>query len=333
MASWTGDHHVADATRVDAVIMRIGERSEAVLKRCEGVPRVVISNRPGVMNANLCWGNASLGLLAAEHLLEQGHRSLAMVYEAGRAYHLNRLEGFEAVASEAGYEVRRINVDDEGRLRRALATLPGPTGVLAATDIIARNVLLMAAENGQRVPEDLAIMGIGGDEIFCETTPPSLTSVVLPGEELGYQAAAMLERHLAGEPFPDAPVEVTGRYVAVRRSTDVIAIDDPLVVRALKMIRDSRRDGVTVSDIHEAIPASRRSLELRFRKAVGRSIGEEIERVRIEWAKQLLRDTNWSIEKVAASAHFPGAPQMWRIFKWVTGLSPTAYRDVRFGRG
>lgn len=330
ISDWPGGRIMPGQVSMDGLIVRPDPRSKVPLDTGAELPRVLISNERQCTWADLCWDNETLGRLAAEHLLEQGRRSLAVVADPGRVYHLDRRAGFESALARAGLKARRISATQGPRLDKALRVLKSPTGLLAVTDVLARGVMFAAEALGRRIPEDLAVIGIGNDEVFCETLPTPLTSVALPGEELGYQAGAMLARRLAGESRPVGPRPVAGRYVAVRRSTDLIAIDDRMVMRALKLIRDSREDQVSVADIHKAVPLSRRSLELRFRKHVGRTMREEIERVRVEWAKQLLRDTDWPVERIASSAQFSGPSQMWRAFKRLTGLSPTIYRNMQF---
>ncbi len=329
ISDWPGGRIAPASAALDALILRPDRFSQVTAETGAELPRVLIGNDRDCGWADLCWDNPALGRLGAEHLLDQGHRTLAVVADPARAYQRERRDGFEAAVARVGLAAQRIEAVEDAALRRALGALAAPAGVLAVSDVLARSVLFAAEAIGRWVPEDVAVMGIGNDEVFCETTGVPLSSVALPGEDLGYQAAVLLARRLAGEALPAEPVPIPGRYVAVRRSTDLIAIDDPMVMRALRMIRDDRLEELTVAEVHRAIPLSRRALELRFRKVVGRPMRAELERVRIERARRLLRETDLSVGRVARAARFAGAGQMWRAFKRVDGLSPQAYRRTR----
>ena len=144
------------------------------------------------------------------------------------------------------------------------------------------------------MPEQVAVIGADNDEPICQISFPPLSSVIINDDQRGYQAAAVLDRLMRGEPPPAEPIYIEPAGVVGRASTDILAIDDDAVVRALRFVRDHACDGIGVDDVVRQVPLSRSVLERKFRKAVRRSINNEIVRVRLNRAVQLLCETGWS---------------------------------------
>src|SRR5262249_14821288 len=141
--------------------------------------------------------------------------------------------------------------------------------------------------------------GVGDDELYCELSRPALSSIIAPGQQIGLEAAALLERLLGGARPPRQPLLLPPEGVAARRASDVLAIDDPEVVAVARYIRERSHLALRVADVLKVVPVGRRSLERRFRGALGRGIWEEIQRVHLERAKRLLAETNLPIKAVA----------------------------------
>src|SRR5207249_2912841 len=129
------------------------------------------------------------------------------------------------------------------------------------------------------------------DDLLCELARPPLTSVIAPAEHVGYEAAALLDRLLAGQKPPERPLLFPPLGVVARQSSDLLAIEDAAVAAAVRFIRAHGHQPIQVRDVLEAVPVSRRSLELRFQKVVQRTLWEEIRRVHLERAKNLLGNT------------------------------------------
>jgi LacI family transcriptional regulator len=177
-----------------------------------------------------------------------------------------------------------------------------------------------------RVPDDVAIVGVDDDDLLCELGRPSLSSVALPSEQIGAEAAALLERLLHGKPPPPGPILLPPREVVVRQSSDILAITDPDVAAAVRFIRNHGSRTIQVADVLEAVPVSRRGLEWWFRRIIRRGIWEEIRRVHLERGKTLLAGSELPMAEVARRAGFTDARQLSVVFRQETGLTPTAYR-------
>ena len=292
--------------------------------------------------------NGMIGRMGAEHLLERGIRSFAFVGHPEFLYSRERGEGFRKALEPAGYTVssyqsRVVHAFDvtgcvqqlDWRAKRWLASLPRPCGILAADDALAADVLRVCSQIGIRVPEDLAILGVDDDDLYCEISRPRLSSVIVPAESLGFVAARETERlmerkrrYMAQDVFIPPP------GIAVRRSTDTLAIDDPSVVAAIRFVRENCHRAVSVSDVLRVVPVSRRSLERRVLDALGLTLGAEIRRTRLERARRLLSDSEMPISEVATQSGFTDFRHLAVAFRKEQGQTPTQYRRAarRHGR-
>jgi LacI family transcriptional regulator len=176
------------------------------------------------------------------------------------------------------------------------------------------------------VPEQVAVLGVDDDEMICRLTSPALSSIDHGAYQVGYEAAAILDRIMRGHPPPATPLIVPPVGVVTRRSTESLAIADPDVAMAVRSIRQKVRDGVKVSNILKAVPISRTKLEREFRKLFGRSINQEILRCRVELAKEELMRGKAGILDVALRCGFANRQHLNVVFKNLTGETPTKFR-------
>jgi LacI family transcriptional regulator len=207
-----------------------------------------------------------------------------------------------------------------------LRSLPKPIGLMACNDDRAQQVLEANKAAGARVPEEIAILGVDDDEMICELTHPPMSSIVLNVEEAGYEAAAQLDRQMKGKKPSINEIYLRPTHVHTRQSTDVLAVEDPVVAEALRFIRTHAGDVLSVRDVVEAASTSRRLLERHFRQAVGLSIYHEIQRAHIERACRMLAETNWSLADVATRCGFANAVHFSVAFKRQMKLTPEQHR-------
>jgi LacI family transcriptional regulator len=213
-----------------------------------------------------------------------------------------------------------------------LRELPRPVGVFAASDYWGLELSQACQSAGIRVPDEVALVGVDDDDRFCECAWPPLSSVRQPSRRIGFEAAAMLDRAMGGERLPAAFVRVPSPGLVTRRSSDARATSDALAAAAARFIADHAGEPIGAADVAAHADASRRTLELHFRSAFGRTIGEEIARARVELAKRLLADTDLKMPVVAARAGFSDGNRLAVAFGRLTGLTPTAYRrESRIG--
>ena len=219
--------------------------------------------------------------MGAEHLLERGFRNYAYIGSAGRVWSGRRQGGFCARIQKAGFEPQIYKPPDAHRdcqwereqsiLSKWLDALPKPAGVMVCNDDRGREVLEACRAAEIRVPEELAVIGVDNDELLCDLAGPPLSSVALNAESAGYRAAELLDRMMRNRVHKKERILAEPLYVVTRRSTDIVAVDDPEVAAALHFIHDRAAEPIRLEDIVEHVQISRRALEMRFREAVGRT--------------------------------------------------------------
>lgn len=325
----------------DGIIARITNRNQWQQVREKGLPVVnvddVFQDIRGV--GTVITDEAERSRLALEHLVARGFRKFAYFAPPSTRYSKNRGDAFIRAVGEVGYECheyqpgyragRKIGWEEQQRrVNRWLASLPRPIAILAVDAHNARQLAEICHFAGVRIPDDVAILAGDTDELLCEVSTPPLSSVSVACERLGHEAAAMLSRMIAGANPPKEPVLIAPHGVVSRQSTDVLAIDDPAVVRALRYIRTHAHHGIVVEDILREVPISRRSLEIQFRSYLGRSPAEEIRRVRLERGKQLLGRRELSITEIALACGFSNATRFGVAFRKSFGTTPRAFRKT-----
>jgi LacI family transcriptional regulator len=206
-----------------------------------------------------------------------------------------------------------------------LQSLKKPVALLAYNDLRAREVLDACQLVDLHVPEEIAVLGISNDDLICDLSNPPLSSVMHNAKRIGYEAAAALDKLLKGEEVPKI-VEVPPLGVKTRKSTDLLAIEDPEVAGALRYIRENACDGIRVEDVLQQVALSRRAFEMRFRASVGRPPHMEIRRVQLERVKELLATTDYKLERISEMAGFSTAQYLAGLFHRVAGMTPGEYR-------
>ena len=176
------------------------------------------------------------------------------------------------------------------------------------------------------MPEEVAVLGVDNDELLCALTPPPLSSIIPNPQRAGWEAAALLAVLMKGGKVAPGPLLVAPLGVAVRQSTEVLAVDDPQVARALRYIREHACEGIGVADVLRQCPMARRALEARMKALLGRTPHEEIQRVQLNRVKELLSGTDLALAQIAERAGFKHTEYLSVVFKREIGLPPSAYR-------
>jgi LacI family transcriptional regulator len=345
-----------DESRADGILARIGDRRMAQAIAGVGVPAVDLRGVvPGLAIPFVGVDNAAVARLAAEHLLERGFKQFAFCGLAeGIHPHMDELgRRFVAEIERAGHRIQTFKArsgprrgeawerqqnradqwGDQRRLARWIQSLPKPVAVLACHDDRALQVLDACRRVGVLVPEQAAVISVDNDPYLCELAVPPLSSIDDNPQEIGYQAAALLDRMMDGQSPPVVPIRIAPRGVVTRRSTDVLAIEHPHVARALRLIHEHAAEGILPRDVVSQIPISRTALAQQFKQVLGRTLGQELMRVRIERVSELLRSTDLPIKQVARRAGFHQVEYMTRMFRRLTGHTPASYRQSTRGSG
>ena len=199
---------------------------------------------------------------------------------------------------------------------------------MACNDFKARQVLDACSQADIAVPERVAVLGVDNDHLLCELSKPPLSSIIPDTRRTGYEAAALLHRMMQGERVEtEKPLLTKPLGIAVRDSTDTFAIGDDDVAKALQYIRRHATANIRVTDILREVTLSRRTLEKRFKQWVGHTPHEEIQRVRTNRIKELLSETDLSVQVIAERTGFEHNEYMAAAFKRETGVTPTKYRE------
>jgi LacI family transcriptional regulator len=208
-----------------------------------------------------------------------------------------------------------------------LRKLPKPIGILACNDTRARHISEACHLLGLRVPDDVAIIGVDDDPVACHLASVPITTVVPAFHEVGYAAARLLERILDGHRPPRSPTVIPPKQLIVRRSTDVLAVDDLVLRRALAFVREHACDSIHVNDVVLAAGQSRRQLERRFRDKLGWTIHDEIRRIRLARGKQLLAETDRTVLDIALTVGYSDPKRFTIEFRQAHKQTPSAYRS------
>jgi LacI family transcriptional regulator len=172
----------------------------------------------------------------------------------------------------------------------------------------------------------VAVLGCGNDPVICGLASPALSSVALPAERVGFEAADLLAALVNHKKLVERKRLVQVSSVIPRESTDNVSVRDPDVANALRFILAHAGEWIGVRELLLSLPVQRRSLERKFRKVLGRSPLEEIRRVRVDLAKQLLSGTDLPMPMVARRSGFSEAKQLSQVFRALVGMTPTSYR-------
>jgi LacI family transcriptional regulator len=281
--------------------------------------------------------------LAAEHFIDRGFRTFAYCGFPGTHYSDERGHFFHRVITEAGFQCsiyepsghdRRADIVQreqqgfvgEEKLAAWLRGLRKPVGLMACNDARGQQVLNACRDVGIEIPDEMAVVGVDNDEVVCDLCDPPLSSVVPNTRKIGFEAASLLERMMAGAPVPEDPIYISPVGIVARRSSDVLAIEDADLAGAVRFIRDHACEGITVEDVLTQIPLSWSGLERQFSKILGRSPKAEITRVQLERVKHLLSETDLPLKDIAARSGFAHTEYLSVVFKKKTGQTPGQYR-------
>ena len=329
--------------RGDGIIAAVKDPSSDIVTQ-RGIPVVDVVGVLGHEHVPLVHTNdRAVGRLGAEHLLERGFRHFGFCEYIDEFWSAHRREGFQQALSGKDFScaIYRIPMPGPGAggpdvweqqqrdLAEWLEDLPKPIGVMATNDLMGQQLLEACQRLQIRVPEQVAVVGADNDEPICRIASPPLSSVIINDHQRGYEAAALLDRMMRGEPAPKEPIYVEPSGVETRGSTDIMAIDDATVVEALRFLREHCCDRINVDDVVREVPLSRSVLERRFRRIVGRSINSEIVRLRINRAIELLTETALELKVVAQRAGFGTQSYMNAVFQAKVGKTPGSFRRTQ----
>jgi LacI family transcriptional regulator len=275
--------------------------------------------------------------LAATHLLERGFKHFAYFGLIGLEYVNAHRTVFSELVKKAGGDFHSLAVkpmagaEPDWRLDLAslgawIKTLPRPVAVLCWNASSAREIVFACQEAGLLVPEEVAVLSQANDEVLCETSIVPISGVAVSGEGIGMEAARVLDGLMRGRQAPRKPILIAPLGIVTRQSTDILAIGDPAVAKALSFLRQNSSEHIRVEDVARYAGVSRRVLERRFVELLDRTPADEIRRVRLERARQLLVETDMPLSQVAEVAGFSSQAYFSDLFRRQAGIAPIQYR-------
>jgi LacI family transcriptional regulator len=333
LSNWDGDGIIARVqnTRIAGAVVSTGIPAVDVL----GVVR-----SPELPLAHV--DNDAVARLAADHFLERGFRHFGYCGLEGINWSDERRDAFCRAVTEAGsqcvvYTLRAGRgswEDEQDQLAAWVRSLPRPCAVMACNDPRGQKILEACRRIGVRVPDEVAVVGVDNDVPICSISDPPLSSVVPDHERVGYEAAKLLDRFRAGEEEPGAAVYVPPAGLVTRQSSDVLALTDRDIAEAISLIREHACMGLGVDEVCRELALSRSTLQRRFRRLLGHTIHEEIVRVRLKRAQELLAETDMPIATIAQRCGFGRQEYLGMVFRARLGQTPASYRrrgSVRSG--
>ncbi|MCP4099776.1 MAG: substrate-binding domain-containing protein [Planctomycetaceae bacterium] len=289
--------------------------------------------------------NVKIGWQAAEHLLLAGLRHFVFVGRLDWYHNQERWKGFQRRLQTNGLDVRQIELAfvrgqneiltgayhnvghyDLEQLAKQLEQLKFPVGIFAAHDEFADAVIEVCRRLSLRVPYDVAVIGVNNYRLVCDSCDPPLTSIPQSAERIGFEAAGLLHRLIAGDSIEKKLVLFPPQPVVIRRSTDFLAIEDEDVVSAVRFIRAHSHESITTARVVEEVLVGRKTLDNRFREFLGHPVAEEIRLTKLRRAKGLLTNTDMPIATVGFDCGFSSTSGFVRAFREATGKTPRQYQ-------
>ncbi len=333
LKGWDGDGVVtefysqAERDIVDSLSMPVVNTSSSDF--AEGIPTVRVDNK-------------LVGEMAAKHLMECDVDSFVFVGPTDIFLVRGRYAGFKEALARSKHECSLVQYAPNRELRggrtsedlvhpsqliELLKDLPTPVGIMVASDRIGFAVLEACRRLGLRSPEEVAVIGVNNDEMYCKLAHTSMTSIDVQPREIGFRAAEMLDALMGGEKLKETQILVPPARVVFRDSTDMTRSEYPEVARALRFIRNNAAEFIDVTSVLDVVPVSRRWLEMKFKDELGHGIYQEIRRVHVERAKELLATTRLSITQLSRECGFNSSERFEHSFQNLVGMSSSEFRE------
>ena len=325
------------------IIALVRSHKEARRLYRTGLPTVFIGastnfNRPGgdVAAATVQRDEEAVGRTAAEYYIKRQYHSFAYVGTSEQTpWSRRRQIGFAQRVKEEGFDCKvfpRLEgskpedyASESKRLCGWLATLPHPTGLFVVHDRRAQQILSCALEARLSVPHDIAILGVDDDQLLCTTASPTISSISLNGHGTGVIAAELLHKLMRGEPC-ERIVNPVRPEVTTRESTEVSAVQDPILSRALALIEKEYAEAFDLDDFCRRLNCSKRTLELKAKRILGTTISRHLMHVRLSAAKRLLASTPLPVAEIATQTGFCSPSHLGARLLAATGHTAKHYR-------
>ncbi len=330
------------AVPYDGIIARVN-RPLALRAAGLGVP--VVNVWPSSPARHLVPGvfpdSAQTGRLIAEHLMARGFRTFATLSSPQNIDNLSEVNEFARLVGEAGFPCDSAQIPQnpwqdlahwKKTIRQTDLWMDGwkpPVGVYVNGESEGRIVVQACRQRGWRVPADVAIIAGKNEETLCEYLRPTLSSIEIGYDRIGYEAASLLDHLMDGAPPPERPILLPPLGLVVRESTDFFAVENKLVASALAYISANSHRSIGPDDVARVVGAETRTLHNHFHKVLDRTVAAEIRRVRIERAKRELASSKRRLSDIARNSGFGDEKRLYENFRRELGITPSEYRKQR----
>jgi len=330
-----------DIKKIDGMIIR--ELPSPFMKFLAkmDVPSIIIpylNEFPENFTNKIITDSKAISEMVAKYFIEKGFRNFAYSGYDSMFWSEKRKKNFKNFLNKNGFDLfLHSNPEqiknyqwqkDKESLAKWLSQVPKPIGLLACTDDRALQVLEACRYANIKVPEEVSIVGVDNDDLICDLSSVGISSVDLTTEQAGYESAARLESIIHGEAVQEFTIKVLPKRVITRQSSDILAIEDNAVAKAIKFIRENFRKNIRVGDVINATTCSRRVLEKKFTKNLGKTIAQEIRRFRVDKITELLTETDLPIKQIAAMSGFESTKHISRYFSREKKMGPQQYRKI-----
>lgn len=343
---------IRDKFGIEAVIdLAKKMRADAVIGQFYNTDNVELFARNGIITIaqdfkarfttipNITGPHFLAGKMGAEYFAKKGFRHFAFYGTRDVVWSDERMQGFRETVRAANpsftFSALCKNTQnalwdyDTNQLVTWLQSLSKPVAIMACDDNHAYHIT-EACQQGEgggrlRIPDDIAVLGVDNDETICRLSSPNLSSLNQNIEQGGYDVAQLIDRILRDPATPREDVMVQPTHIVTRQSTDIYANNDQHIAEVLKYIHENISQKITVDELVELVPLSRRLLETRFKRSMGTSIYDYILQTRIEKVAQLLCE-GMSVSEAAIELGFSDIKNLSRMFRQQRGMTPSEYR-------
>ncbi|MEN8255838.1 MAG: DNA-binding transcriptional regulator [Verrucomicrobiota bacterium] len=328
-----------DQPDLDGIITR--ELPPSLMRDAAGlnIPTIVIpymEEYPQGLTNRIATDSKAIAEMVAQYFIEKGFKQFAYSGYDSMFWSQKRKSAFGDYLEQSGFPLNVYDsatesgnwIAEKESLAAWLKELPKPIGILTCTDDRGLQLIEACRHANVKVPEEVSIVGVDNDHLVCDLSSIALSSVDLTTAQAGYEAAELLARQMDGEPIHDATIKVHPKRIITRQSSDILAIDDAMVAKAMEYIRENSRTNIKVDDVVAATWSSRRVLELKFRKILGVTIAGEIRRQKIEKICELLTETVLPVKQIAEITGFETSKHIARYFAREKGMTLLKYRKI-----
>lgn len=332
---------VKEAKNLDAMIFPIYKKKQLLKVKGLDIPCINITQPiEGCTIPTVTFDNYNIGTTAAKHLLEGDAEEFIYIYENSLLYAEMRWKGFSDTVNAFGLKAQRFQISNERKrlqIGRKIADLSqlipilktgNKLGVFTSTDFVGYNVMAALDLTELKCPEDVRVISVNNDEMYCKMAYPHLSSIDLHPERVGYVVGETIKKVLMGESLDKDLLLLPPGNIEARGSSDTLYLISPYLRKAMEFITANFQEGINVKDTVDHLSISRRTLEMQFRKFLNKSIHDVILDKRLEKAKNLLTHTFFTVDDIASRSGFNSEQSFHISFKKATNMTPNEYRAL-----